>query len=175
MRQPQPPAPGCCSTLDPCHFPRRPAGCEGIQGLARLSWEAVQLNDMPTPEDFRRYREVVDAVEQAWSGEGSVEIRKLFHNATPLPHPPGRGTYLVENAPQAEVLLHPGAGELLAGPPGAPAAGLVGVWLGNTEAGIAVNAQGGQVGVLRDEDVVAYTSIMRLANDKGAVPVMPAV
>lgn len=192
--------------------------------------KAVQLNDMPIPEDFRRYREVVDAVEQAWSGEGSVEararlvqelqargiplppgplldievdriagghgrpghsrgifhqfrlmadgiaeIRKLFHNATLLPHPPGRGTYLVENVPQAEVLLHPGAGELLAGPLGAPAAGLVGVWLGNTEAGIAVNTQSGQVGVLRDEDVVAYRSIMGLAHDKGAVPVMPAV
>jgi hypothetical protein len=49
------------------------------------------------------------------------------------------------------------------------------VWLGNTEAGIAVNTQGGQVGVLRDEDVVAYRSIMKLAHDKGAVPAMPAV
>jgi hypothetical protein len=107
--------------------------------------------------------------------DGIAEIRKLFHSAAPLPHPPGRGTYLVENVPQAEVLLHPGAGELLAGPPGAPAAGLVGVWLGNTEAGIAVNTQGGQVGVLRDEDVVAYRSIMKLAHDKGAVPAMPAV
>jgi hypothetical protein len=185
---------------------------------------------MPTPEDFRRYREVVDAVEQAWSGDGSVEararlvqeleareiplppdplldieadriagghggqgrsrgifhqfrlmayclaeIRKLFHNATPLPHPPGRGTYLVENVPQAEVLLHPGAGELLAGLPGAPAAGLVGVWLGNTGAGISVNTQGGQVGVLRNEDVVAYRPMMGLAHDNGAVPVMLAV
>jgi hypothetical protein len=44
------------------------------------------------------------------------------------------------------------------------------VWLGNTEAGITVNTQGGQVGVLRDEDVVAYRSIMRLVRQPHLAP-----
>jgi hypothetical protein len=120
--------------------------------------------DIPTPEDFRRYREIFDAIAPTWSGESSpeirerlvrelessglpfppefvldieadriasghgrtgrargmfhqlvmmkrgvAEIRKLFLNAAPLPHPPDRGTYLVDKAPPAEVLLHPGA------------------------------------------------------------------
>lgn len=106
--------------------------------------------------------------------DGVAEIRKLFLNATPLPHPPDRGTYLVEKAPPAEVLLHPGAADLL-GPLGAQAAGLVGVWLADMEPGIAVNIEGGQVGVLRSEDVATYMPIMRLAREKSAVAVMPAV
>lgn len=48
---------------------------------------------------------------------GVAEIPKLFLNAKPLPHPPGRGTYLVEKPPPAEVLLHPGAEDLLGSPP----------------------------------------------------------
>jgi hypothetical protein len=106
--------------------------------------------------------------------EGVAEIRNLFLNATPLPHPPDHGTYLVEKAPPAEVLLHPGAADLL-GPLGAQAAGLVGVWLVDMEPGIAVNTEGGQAGVLRSEDVAVYMPIMRLAREKGAVAVMPAV
>ncbi len=72
------------------------------------------------------------------------------------------------------MLLHPGAADLL-GPLGAQAVGLVGVWLADMEPGIAVNTEGGQVGVLRNEDVAIYMPIMRLAREKGAVAVMPAV
>jgi len=104
-----------------------------------------------------------------------ADTGKLFLRAKPLPHPPDRETYLVEKAPPAEVLLHPEAVPLLLGTSGLPPTGLVGVWLENTETGIAVCAQAGQVGVLRDEDARAYLPIMRVAQEKGAVPVMPAV
>jgi hypothetical protein len=104
-----------------------------------------------------------------------ADIRKLFLDAKPLPHPPGRSTFLVETAPPAEVLLHPGALSLLRGASGLQAGGLVGVWLENTETGIAVHAEGGQVGVIRDEGVPAYLPITRAAEEKGAVAVLPAV
>jgi hypothetical protein len=106
---------------------------------------------------------------------GVAEIPKLFLNAKPFPHPPGRGTYLVEKPPPAEVLLHPGAEDLLGSPPDTQAVGLVGVWLADTEEGIAVNTERGQVGMLRDEDMAAYLPIMRLAHEKEVVAVMPAV
>jgi len=198
--------------------------------MGAVGEEASQLSAMPTPEALRRYHEVVDAVEQAWSGEASTEVRarlerelqarglplppgfmldidadriaagpgwtgrarmvsqsfrmiagaiadtrKLFLNAKPLPHPPGRSTFLVETAPPAEVLVHPGALSLLRGGSGLQAGGLVGVWLENTQTGIAVYAEGGQVGVIRDEDVPTYLPITRAAEEKGAVAVLPAV
>jgi hypothetical protein len=63
----------------------------------------------------------------------------------------------------------------LGSPPDTQAVGLVGVWLADTEEGIAVNTERGQVGMLRDEDMAAYLPIMRLAHEKEVVAVMPAV
>ena len=132
------------------------------------------MNGIPAPEDFRRYREGM-LHQLGMMKRGVAEIRNLFLNAAPLPHPPDRGTYLVDKAPPAEVLLHPGAADLLGDLFGAQAAGLVGVWLADTGSGIAVNTEGGPIGVLRDGDVAAYMPIVRLAREKRAVAVMPAV
>jgi hypothetical protein len=145
-----------------------------------LSWrregsneEASRLSGMPTPGWAGRARTVFQQLRLV--AEAIADVRNLFLNAKPLPHPPDRGTYLVEKAPPAEVVLHAEAVSLLQSASGVQATGLVGVWLENTEAGIAVYAEGGQVGVLRDEDVPAYLPIMRAAQQKGAVAVMPAV
>ena len=86
------PRPGCCSTLDPAFPASLRQGVREFRARRGYRGKAVQLNDMPTPEDFRRYREVVDAVEQAWSGEGSVEARaRLVQelDARGIPLPPG--------------------------------------------------------------------------------------
>ena len=52
----------------------------------------AQLNGMPAPDDLRGYREVVEAVERAWSGESTTEVRAFLVRelgSCGLPLPPG--------------------------------------------------------------------------------------
>lgn len=104
------------------------------------------------------------------------ELRDIFSNTRELPHPSERGVHFVPTAPPAEVILEIDA-ELLRALSFGPSDGQIAripVYLERSGEQVAVYTDSGRVGTLRPNDVPAYLSILRQAEEEGNAPLVMA-